>query len=285
VDDERALLQALARQELVLHYQPQVALTDGRILGVEALLRWQHPEYGAILPETFIPLAEKTGLIMPIGEWVLRKACAQVRTWHDQGFTDLRVAINLSGRQLERPGLATMVQGVLIETGLAPRALELEITETHLIRDHNADEAVATMRELQALGVAFVIDDFGTGYASLTYLKRFPFRALKIDKSFVQDLGASPHDAVIVCATIAMTCALGIRVIAEGVETAAQAAFLRTHGCASAQGHYFARPESANDMTERLRRQALASGQPSPPLPPAADRINGIPPIRTYPNT
>ena len=284
-DGTRALLQALARHELVLYYQPQVALEDGRILGVEALLRWQHPKHGAILPETFIALAEKTGLIMPIGEWVLRKACTQMRAWHECGFTDLRVAINLSGRQLERPGLVKMVRDILVETGLAPHALELEITETHLIRDHGTDEAVAAMEELQTLGVAFVIDDFGTGYASLTYLKRLPIQALKIDKSFVRDLGSSPHDAVIVCATIAMTCGLGIRVIAEGVETAAQATFLRTHGCESAQGYYFAKPESAKDMTERLRRQALASGQPSPPLPPAADRINGIPPIRTYPNT
>ena len=260
VDGERALLQALARQELVLHYQPQVALANERILGDEALLRWQHPVYGPILPETFIPLAEKTGLIMLIGEWVLRKACAQTRAWHDEGFTDLRVAVNLSGRQLEWPGLAKMVQSVLNDTRLHPHALELEITETHLIRDHSTDEAVAVIKELQALGVTFVIDDFGTGYASLKYLKRFPFRALKIDKSFVQDLGSNPHDAVIVQAIIAMTCGLGIRVIAEGVETAAQAAFLRAHGCDSAQGHYFARPESDKDVTERLQRQALGCG-------------------------
>ncbi len=257
VGGTRALLRALARQELVLYYQPQVALTDGRILGVEALLRWQHPKHGAILPETFIALAEKTGLIMPIGEWVLRQACAQMRAWHECGFTGLRVAINLSGRQLERPGLVKMVRGILIETGLAPHALELEITETHLIRDHGTDEAVAAMEELQTLGVAFVIDDFGTGYASLTYLKRFPIQALKIDKSFVRGLGSDPHDAVIVQATIAMTCGLGIRVIAEGVETAAQAVFLRAYGCDGAQGHYFGKPESAKDMTERLRHRPL----------------------------
>ena len=247
---ETALRHALERNELLLHYQPQVNLKTGRIIGAEALLRWQHPEMGLIPPLDFIPLSEETGLIIPIGEWVLRTACAQAKAWEQAGFGDLQVAVNLSGRQLQHRDLAKLVKQVLKETGLDPRQLDLELTESLLM--HNTGETLIAMEELHKLGVAFSMDDFGTGYSSLSYLKRFPIDTLKIDQSFVRDIPTDPDDAAIAQAIIAMAHSLGIKVIAEGVETANQLAFMRAHQCDGVQGYYFSKPITAEEVTKLL---------------------------------
>lgn len=249
---ETALRHALERHELLLHYQPQVNLKTGRIIGAEALLRWQHPEMGLIPPLDFIPLAEETGLIIPIGEWVLRTACAQAKVWGDAGFRHLQVAVNLSGRQFQHHNLAKLVKNVLKDTGLDPRYLDLELTESLLM--HNTDTTLAAMDELHALGVAFSMDDFGTGYSSLSYLKRFPIDTLKIDQSFVRDIPQDPGDAAIAQAIIAMAHSLDIRVIAEGVETVKQLSFLRSHKCDGMQGYYFSKPVTAEAMTTLLEK-------------------------------
>jgi diguanylate cyclase (GGDEF)-like protein len=248
---ETALRHALERNELLLHYQPQVNLKTGKIIGAEALLRWQHPEMGLIPPLDFIPLAEETGLIVPIGEWVLRTACRQAQAWHRAGFPRFQVAVNLSGRQLQHRDLAKLVKKVLKETGLNPRHLDLELTESLLM--HNTGETLAAMEELHTHGAAFSMDDFGTGYSSLAYLKRFPIDTLKIDQSFVRDIPTDPDDAAIAQAIIAMAHSLGIRVIAEGVETAKQLAFMRAHQCDGMQGYYFSKPVPAEAMTRLLQ--------------------------------
>ncbi|MEK9133292.1 MAG: EAL domain-containing protein, partial [Pseudomonadota bacterium] len=248
---ETALRHALERNELLLHYQPQVNLKTGKIIGAEALLRWQHPEMGLIPPLDFIPLAEETGLIIPIGEWVLRTACRQAQAWHRAGFSRFQVAVNLSGRQLQHRDLAKLVKKVLKETGLNPRHLDLELTESLLM--HNTGETLAAMEELHTHGAAFSMDDFGTGYSSLSYLKRFPIDTLKIDQSFVRDIPTDPDDAAIAQAIIAMAHSLGIRVIAEGVETAKQLAFMRAHRCDGMQGYYFSKPVPAEAMTKLLQ--------------------------------
>ncbi len=269
---ETALRHALERDELLLHFQPQVNLKTGKIVGAEALLRWRHPEMGLIPPLDFIPLAEETGLIIPIGEWVLRTACRQAQAWCEAGFHDFQVAVNLSGRQLQHRNLARLVKNVLKETGLDPRRLDLELTESLLM--HYTGETLAAMNELHALGVAFSMDDFGTGYSSLSYLKRFPIDTLKIDQSFVRDIPRDPDDAAIAQAIIAMAHSLGIRVIAEGVETSRQLAFMRRHKCDGMQGYYFSKPVPAEAMTRLLQkghRMALRK-LPPPPPPPNATR-------------
>jgi diguanylate cyclase (GGDEF)-like protein/PAS domain S-box-containing protein len=248
---ETALRHALERDELRLDYQPQIDLKTGRITGMEALLRWRHPEMGLIPPLDFIQLAEETGLIVPIGEWVLRAACSQTRVWHDAGFSGLQIAVNLSGRQFQHRNLAKSVKKILRETGLDPRCLDLELTESILM--HNTETTLATMNELNALGVMFSMDDFGTGYSSLSYLKRFPIDALKIDQSFVRDIPRDSDDAAIAQAIIAMAHSLGIQVIAEGVETAKQIAFLRAHKCDGMQGYYFSKPIPVDKMTKLLQ--------------------------------
>jgi diguanylate cyclase (GGDEF)-like protein/PAS domain S-box-containing protein len=249
---ETALRYAVERRELQLHYQPQVSLKTGKITGMEALLRWQHPEMGLVPPLEFIPLAEESGLIVPIGEWVLRTACAQARAWHDAGFRGLQVAVNLSGRQFQHHDLAKLVKRVLKETGLDPRQLDLELTENLLI--HNTNAIMDTMEKLHVLGVSFSMDDFGTGYSSLSYLKRFPIDTLKIDRSFVRDIPRDPDDAAIAQAVIAIAHSLGIKVIAEGAETAKQLAFLRTHQCDGVQGYLFSKPVTARTMTRLLQK-------------------------------
>jgi diguanylate cyclase (GGDEF)-like protein/PAS domain S-box-containing protein len=257
---ETALRHALERNELLLHYQPQVDLKTGRVTGAEALLRWQHAEMGLISPLEFIPLAEETGLIIPIGEWVLRTACAQARLWREAGLGELQIAVNLSGRQFQHLRLARLVKKVLKETGLDPRQLDLELTESLLM--HNTDAILGTMEELHAHGVAFSMDDFGTGYSSLSYLKRFPIDTLKIDQSFVRDIPRDPDDAAIAQAIIAMAHNLDIRVIAEGVETADQLAFLRSKRCDGMQGYYFSKPIPAEGMARLLQKSRRLRSAP-----------------------
>jgi len=247
---DNALHHALERGELQLYYQPQLNLVTGQVCGMEALLRWQHPELGMISPAEFIPLAEKTGLIVPIGEWVLRTACAQNKAWQTAGLPALPVAVNLSGRQFAQHNLAQTVTRILEQTGLAPDLLELEITESTLIQD--IQTSINMLHELNALGIAISIDDFGTGYSSLSYLKRFPINAIKIDQSFVRDIHTDPNDAAIVSAIIAMARSLGMKTIAEGVETNEQLLFLQSRQCDLMQGYYFSRPVPAEVITQML---------------------------------
>ena len=251
------LRHALSRGELSLHYQPQVDMERGRIVSSEALLRWQHDERGFIPPVEFIPIAEETGLIQPIGEWVLREACAQLRKWRDAGHVDFSVAVNLSPRQLMQPGFADLVARVLDENGVPATALGIEITETILM--HPTEENLAPLTQLSEMGVQLSVDDFGTGYSSLSYLKRFPIHALKIDKSFIHGIGQAQDDTAITTAIIAMANSLNLKVIAEGVETAEQAAFLRAHQCVYAQGYFYSRPVPAEAFGELLQKQAVLS--------------------------
>jgi diguanylate cyclase (GGDEF)-like protein len=234
---------ALERDEFILHYQPQVDLRSGRIVGMEALIRWQHPALGMVPPGRFIGLAEETGLIVPIGAWVLRTACAQIKSWQDAGLGFLRVSVNLSARQFYQRDLLESIGEVLARTGLDPQYLEIELTESMVMTD--VDSAVAILRGLKALGVQMSIDDFGTGYSSLSYLKRFPIDVLKIDQSFVRDITIDPDDAAIVTSIISLAHNLRLNVIAEGVETEAQLEYLRRHGCDEIQGYYFSRPVDA----------------------------------------
>lgn len=247
---ESGLRQALEQQQLVLHYQPQIDLTTGQLIGVEALVRWEHPERGVVPPGDFIPLAEETGLIVPIGEWVLRTACAQSRAWRQAGFSPMRMAVNISPRQFRQSDLIARVDEILRETGLEPSALELEVTEGMIMNDVEA--AIATMEELGKMGVLLAIDDFGTGYSSLGYLKRFPIAGLKIDRSFVRDIPGDANDAQIAASVIALAHNMNLRVVAEGIETADQLSFLRDKGCEHGQGYYFSPPCSAEKLAARF---------------------------------
>ena len=244
---------ALERDEFVLHYQPQIDLATGRLMGVEVLIRWQHPERGLIPPVKFVPIAEETGLIGPIGEWILRTACAQSRCWQDAGLPLTPISVNLSAQQWLQPHIEQQVVAALDSSGLAPHLLELEITESLLMRD--TDKMIDTMRRLRARGVQFAVDDFGTGYSSLSYLKRFPINQLKIDRSFVRDIPADPDDAAIATAIIQMGKSLRLTVVAEGVETLGQLNFLREQGCDAAQGYYFSSPLPADRFGEFLAGQ------------------------------
>jgi diguanylate cyclase (GGDEF)-like protein/PAS domain S-box-containing protein len=246
-----ALRGALERRELSLHYQPQFDLASGAITGVEALLRWRHPEFGWVAPDRFIPVAEDSGLIVPIGEWVLQEACRQARAWQAAGLPPLLMAVNVSGAQFRQAGLAKTVRDILAEHGLDATSLEIEVTESVLMK--NADNAVDILRTLREMGVQLAIDDFGTGYSSLAYLKRFPIDMLKIDRSFVRDVMTDPDDAAIASAIIAMAHRLRLKVIAEGVETPGQLGFLRQEGCDVAQGYLYSKPLPPEDL-ERLMR-------------------------------
>ncbi|MFO8003628.1 EAL domain-containing protein [Thioalkalivibrio sp.] len=239
---ENALRGALTRGEFRLHFQPQVNLTTGELAGVEALLRWQHPSRGLLLPGTFIPVAEEMGIIGDIGDWVLTEACRQMVAWHASGPRIPRVAVNLSVQQLERGALASRIGQLLEDYRLPAAELELEVTESMIMRQ--AERAIATLRELRALGVGVSVDDFGTGYSSLGYLRRLPLNRLKIDRSFVTDIGQDKEAAMIARAIIGLGSSLGYEVVAEGIETAEQAAFLRTEGCQIGQGYLFGRPVS-----------------------------------------
>ncbi|MCU0532804.1 MAG: EAL domain-containing protein [Hydrococcus sp. Prado102] len=247
---EHQLHQAISKEQLFLCYQPQLELATGQILGIEALIRWHHPELGLISPAKFIPLAEDNGLIVPIGEWVLKTACAQNKALQKAGLPPLKVSVNLSARQFQYANLVEMVAQVLQETELDPQWLELEITETTLVQ--NVNLARWTLERLQQLGIRISMDDFGTGYSSLGYLKQFPFHTLKIDQSFVRDLTEDSRDTAIVSAAIALGRGLNLRVIAEGVETQQQADLLRTLQCEAIQGYWLSKPLKAEDLINFL---------------------------------
>ncbi len=250
---EHALRHAMELNQLVLHYQPQVDLNTAKVIGVEALLRWQHPHLGLIAPAEFISLAEETGLIVPIGEWVMQTATIQVKAWHKEGLPQLRVAVNLSPRQFIEHGITGMIASVLERSKLEPCYLELEITENLIMKD--LENSVATLQVLKSMGVQLAIDDFGTGYSSLSYLKRFPIDRLKIDQSFVRDIATNPDDAAITLAIIAMAHSMKLKVIAEGVEIEAQFDYLKSHGCDEMQGYYFSRPLPADKIATLLKAQ------------------------------
>ncbi len=250
---ETYLRHALERNELLLHYQPIVDMASGKLAGLEALLRWQHPEQGLIPPLKFIPLAEETGLIVPIGEWALRSACMQLKAWQDQGYDVPQLAINLSVKQFRQKTLAETIARILDETGVEARFVELEITENVFI--DNSDEMVETLLTLNDMGLKLSIDDFGTGYSSLSHLKRFPIDTLKIDRSFVQDIVTDPDDASIVAGIIGLAHSLRMKVIADGVETEAQRAILALQGCDQYQGYYFSKPLPASEIVTKLQRR------------------------------
>jgi diguanylate cyclase (GGDEF)-like protein/PAS domain S-box-containing protein len=247
------LREALARGDLVLNYQPIVDVRSGDLVCMEVLLRWFHPERGWVPPLKFVPLAESTGLIVPLGEWVFRTACYQLKLWQAEGYHVPCLAINISARQFQQRDFFETVRRMLDETGVAPQLIELEITEGLLIDD--AEEVKSTLLKLRELGVKIALDDFGTGYSSLSYLKRFPIDTLKIDRSFVLDIARDKDDAAIVTAIIAMAHSLEIKVVAEGVEDVAQLAFLRDKQCDYYQGYYFSKPRSADDMRAALSAQ------------------------------
>ncbi|WP_116367060.1 sensor domain-containing protein [Parahaliea mediterranea] len=248
---ESNLRRALAENQLALHYQPQIDLDTGAVVGIEALVRWHHPEQGLMLPGSFIPLAEETGLIHDIGEWVLRQACRQAQLWRTAGLTFGRVGVNVSRAQLQRGRLFEEIQQVLADTGLAAHHLELEVTESFIMAQERL--AIRQLDRLFGSGVSIAIDDFGTGYSSLSYLKRLPVHRLKIDKTFIQDIPGDENDVAITAAVISMAHKLGLNVLAEGVESAEQAAFLRESGCREAQGFLYARPLDAAAATAFLR--------------------------------
>ncbi|MDP2154988.1 MAG: EAL domain-containing protein, partial [Sulfuricella sp.] len=258
---ETRLRHAVDNGELLLYYQPQVNLHSGEIIGAEALIRWQHPEMGLVSPAKFIPLAEESGLIFPIGEWVMRTACAQVKAWQDAGVMTPTVAVNLSAHQFRQHNLVKMTTGVLLDTGLDGRYLELEMTESAVMED--AGRVIKVLRELKEAGTMISIDDFGTGYSSLSYLKQFAIDKLKVDQSFVQDITRDPNDAAIVVAIVTMAHSLGLNVIAEGVETEGQLEYLRSHGCDEMQGYFFSRPVPVGDFEQMLRsgRRLALNGQ------------------------
>jgi diguanylate cyclase (GGDEF)-like protein/PAS domain S-box-containing protein len=248
---EKSLRLALDKRELFLVYQPQMEIATGRITGLEALLRWQHPELGLVPPDKFIRIAENSGLIMPIGEWVLRTACSQARKWQDEGLLAVPVAVNVSAVQFRQERFCDLIRAVLCETGLDPQYLELELTESLLLS--TADMTFSVLKELETLGLRLTIDDFGTGYSSLSYLKQFPVNKLKIDRSFIRDITANPDDAAITTAIISMAKSLNLRVIAEGVENEEQMSFLRAHQCDEIQGYYFSKPLAVDKVADKLR--------------------------------
>ena len=252
---ESSLRLALDKKELFLVYQPQMDIATGRITGLEALLRWQHPELGLVPPDKFIRIAENSGLIMPIGEWVLRTACSQARKWQDGGLLAVPVAVNVSAVQFRQEGFCELIRKVLHETGLAPQYLELELTESLLLS--NADVTSSVLQELKAMGLTLAIDDFGTGYSSLSYLKHFPVSKLKIDRSFIRDVAVNPDDAAITTAIIRMAKSLNLKVIAEGVEDEAQMSFLGALHCDEIQGYYFSKPLSTDQVVDKLRGTAV----------------------------
>jgi predicted signal transduction protein with EAL and GGDEF domain len=247
---ETRLRQALKRGEISIHFQPVYGASSGRMVSAEALLRWDDPDMGLVYPSEFIPIAEETGLIVTLGEWVLRGACAQYHAWQGSGLPAERIAVNLSGHQLRHPGLPETVARVLEETGLAPESLELEITESTIMQD---DQLMANaLKELRDMGIGLALDDFGTGYSSLSYLRRFPLTRVKIDRSFVKEIPANRDDGALTAAVISMAHGLRLKVVAEGVETAAQADFLRERGCDELQGFLFSKAVPADQFGRLL---------------------------------
>jgi diguanylate cyclase (GGDEF)-like protein/PAS domain S-box-containing protein len=254
---ESSLRRALERNEFVLHFQPKLDLRSGAIAGVEALVRWQHPDWGMVSPAQFIPLAEETGLIVQIGEWVLKTSCQQSRMWRDQGIPAMRVAVNLSARQFGQKTLLADVARTIAQSGLTPESIELEITESLVM--HNPEHAADTLQKLKAMGITLSIDDFGTGYSSLAYLKRFPIDCVKIDRSFIKDIPVEAADMAITKGVIALGHSLRLKVVAEGVETKEQQEFLRSNGCDEMQGFLFSRPLPADEVTTLLKSHSPKS--------------------------
>ncbi|MEW6761245.1 MAG: bifunctional diguanylate cyclase/phosphodiesterase [Pseudomonadota bacterium] len=253
---ETMLGHAIERGQLVLQYQPRISTRDGRMVGVEALVRWRHPELGLLAPARFIPLAEESGLINELDLWVLREACACAAAWRAQGLFTGRVSVNLSARQFQRAGLAQRVRAALDASGLEPDGLELEITESTVM--HDTEDAADVLRSLRDLGVRVSIDDFGTGYSSLSYLKRFPLDVLKIDRAFVNDVEGDATGAAIIRAIITLAHSLGLTAVAEGVETAQQVAFLKENGCDEIQGYYYSRPIWPEQVAQLLEAETPA---------------------------
>ena len=247
---EVELRRALTKQEFLLHYQPQYDLRTKEVVGMEALLRWHHPYQGLINPKQFLPQAEESGMILPIGEWVLRAAGKQAKYWEKQGYPTAKVAVNLSARQIHHGNLPALIQDILIQCHLDPENLKLELTETFLI--HETEETIQTLRELKAMGMHLYIDDFGAGYASHRYMKCYPIEEIKLQHSLIQSLPKSTNDAAIVDAVISLGKNLGLQVIAEGVETAEQMAFLENHGCDVIQGHWISPPLPANESAQMM---------------------------------
>jgi len=247
---EANLRRALERDEFLLYYQPQLSLSSGRIVGAEALIRWQHPELGMVSPAQFIPLAEETGLIVPIGEWVIATACAQIRRWHDAGLPVPRVAINISARQFRQKDLLDVIERNLALHGQAAARLEIELTESMVM--HDPDRTIQILRQMKELGLNISLDDFGTGYSSLSYLRRFPIDVLKVDQSFVRDVTTSPDDAAIASSIIALAHSLNLTTVAEGVETAGQLEYLTRQKCDVMQGYFFSKPLAAAGFSALL---------------------------------
>nr|WP_305906403.1 EAL domain-containing protein [Methylomarinum sp. Ch1-1]MDP4519084.1 EAL domain-containing protein [Methylomarinum sp. Ch1-1] len=250
IEMENLLRNAVENGEFELHYQPQFDLHSGQLIGSEALLRWRRPGIGLVSPLQFIPLAEETGMIMPIGEWVLNEICTQSRAWLKKGLKPLRIAANLSARQFSCTNLNHNISTVLNEFNLEPEHLELELTESAAMQ--HVETSLKTMHALKQTGVNMSIDDFGTGYSSLNYLKQFPIDRLKIDQSFIADIDRTPNDAALVAAIISMARCMDLKVIAEGVETDEQLSFLRMHGCNEVQGYLMGRPLPAEQFGEYL---------------------------------
>jgi len=249
--DERLMLEnelryAISRGEFSLFYQPQIRNSDHRIVGVEALIRWHHPKKGLILPSSFVPVLEESGMIIEVGQWVMATACHQLKSWHRQGLDIPQVSVNVSSRQLANEDFTEIVQGILVESGLAPEALELEITESYLM--HNETRAIEMLKKLGDTGVGLAMDDFGTGFSSLRYLREFPVQTLKIDRDFVKNIPLSSDDCSLASAIVSMGHSLKLNVIAEGVETEEQLSFMQTQGCDVTQGFYFSHPVPAEQM-------------------------------------
>jgi len=290
---EGDLRYALGRNQFVLHYQPKIDLNTGLITGMEALIRWMHPEHGMLLPAGFVPIAEECGLILPIGQWVLREACRQSRAWTDSGLGVMPVAVNVSAVEFQGKDFLSGVRAALIATGMEPQHLELELTESVLMQD--AESAIDTLLALKAMGVRLAIDDFGTGYSSFTYLRRFPIDTLKVDQSFVQEITEEPEVNTMVEAMINIGTSLNHRVVAEGVETRSQLDFLRRHGCVEGQGYYFSHPVLAEQAGNLLKanlqegvdttsRYAIAKDNPSLTrvIGLCSSEENGMPEKRRY---
>ncbi len=248
---EESLRRAVERHEFAMHYQPKINLRTGEITGAEALLRWTHPTRGSVSPAEFIPVAEDCGLILPIGNWVLREVCKQARAWVDAGLCPTTVAVNISAMEFRGKNFLEGVFTILEETGLDPRALELELTESVLMK--HAESASSILKTLRAAGIQVALDDFGTGYSSLSYLRKFPINAHKIDQSFIRQITTVPNHTTIVAAVIGMGRSLELRVIAEGVESQEEMTFLQAHECDEAQGFFFARPVSAEKFAKLLQ--------------------------------
>jgi EAL domain-containing protein (putative c-di-GMP-specific phosphodiesterase class I) len=261
IDLENEIRKALENNQFELHYQPKADAETWSLVGAEALLRWHHPERGMISPDDFIPVAEETGLIVPIGQWVLQTACRQAKKWCQFPFGDIAVSVNISSHQFQSDSRIDDVLGAALSAGLDPSLLELEITESVLL--HDAENTLVALNTLKRAGIALSVDDFGTGYSSLSYLKRFPIDTLKIDRSFVKDLHVEQDDAAICAAILAMAQQLGLNVVAEGVETKEQLEFLRRHGCHQIQGFLCSKPLSAEQFAVLLREIAkTAANEP-----------------------